>query len=179
MNKPAETITVGRLTGVFGIKGWVKVKSFTEPADNLLGYAPLLFKTRHGMKQFEVEAHQQRPQGMVLKLEGIDDRNAAEAIAPADIVVDRSVLPTLEDGEFYWHELTGLRVISCYGGAEKDLGIVDRLLATGANDVLAVKPDADSIDNNERLVPYVPDVYVRNIDLDKREILVDWDPDFL
>lgn len=176
--KKSNLITVGRITGVFGIKGWVKLKSFTEPQDNVLEYSPLLLKTQHGVKECKIAEYQFRPQGLVVRLEGVDDRNAAEALAPVDVAIDKNLLPELTGDDFYWHQLEGLRVVTVYEDTIQDLGVVSRVMATGANDVLEVKPDAQSVDDRERLVPYVLDLYVKKVDLSAACITVDWDPDF-
>lgn len=176
--KKSNLITIGKITGVFGIKGWVKLKSFTEPQDNILEYSPLLLKTRHGVKEYKIAEYQFRPQGLIVRLDGVDDRNAAEDVAPVDVAIDKSLLPELGENDFYWFQLEGLRVISCYEGVQRDLGVVARVMATGANDVLEVKPDSQSIDDKERLVPYVLDVYVKEVDLSSGSISVDWDPEF-
>lgn len=176
--KKSNLITVGRITGVFGIKGWVKLKSFTDPQDNVLEYSPLLLKTKHGVKECEIAEYQFRPQGLVVRLKGVDDRNAAEALAPVDVAIDKSLLPELGDDDFYWHQLEGLRVVTIFDGNAQDLGVVSKVMATGANDVLEVKPDAQSIDDRDRLVPYVLDLYVKKVDLSAECITVDWDPEF-
>ena len=96
-------------------------------------------------------------------------------ICGMDIYIDAKDLPKLEDGEFYWSQLEGLKVITKEGVL---LGKVSQLMETGANDVLVVRGCEGSYDREERLIPYVPDQFVLNIDLDKQEMVVDWDPDF-
>lgn len=177
-NQPSNLITVGRITGVFGIKGWLKVKSSTEPAEQIVNYAPWWLKTRHGVKAVEIDEYLLRPQGLVVHIKGMDDRNQAEELGRVDIAVEKQQLPQLEAGDYYWHQLLGLQVISHYEGRQIDFGCIDKLLETGANDVLVVKPTETSVDAKERLVPYVPGTYVKEVDLDKGVILVEWDPDF-
>jgi len=92
-----------------------------------------------------------------------------------DISVDRAILPNLEDGDYYWQQLTGLNVETDAG---VKLGKVDHLIATGSNDVLVVKGNEESIDLNERLIPYLPDQVITKIDLLGGVIRVDWDPEF-
>ena len=74
MAKPSDLITVGKVIGVFGIKGWLKIKSFTEPPENIVNYSPLWLKTRHGLKEIDIQEYQFRPQGLILHIRGIDDR---------------------------------------------------------------------------------------------------------
>lgn len=178
MASPTELITVGRVIGVFGIKGWVKVKSFTEPPENVVNYSPLWLKTRHGLKEMEIQEYQFRPQGLVLRFRGIDDRNAAEEMGRVELAVRQHQLAELEEGDFYWHQLFGLKVISHYASGEYVLGSVDHILETGANDVLVIQPTDESVDGRERLVPFVMDTYIKKVDLEAKTIRVEWDPEF-
>lgn len=173
----SNLVNVGRLTAVYGIKGWLKVHSYTEPAENLFEYQPWLLKTAHGIKQVEIDEVRPHGDAFVVHLVGVDDRDQATAYTAVDIAVDRDELPELGEGEYYWSQLEGLRVITEYQGVERYLGKVVKLFETGANDVLVVQGD-DSVDQRERLIPYVPDQFVLSVDLDKGEIRVDWDPEF-
>lgn len=174
----SNLIDVGRITSVFGIKGWVKVHSDTEPPENIIGYRPWWLKTRHGVKPVEVDEFQAHGKGFIAHIKGVDDRDQAELLTKVSISVERSQLAPLADDDFYWHQLENLQVISVFGGVECVLGHVAHLLETGANDVLVIKPDADSMDDRERLVPYVPGQYVQRVDLKEGKIWVDWDPEF-
>ncbi|WP_053981328.1 ribosome maturation factor RimM [Marinagarivorans algicola] len=179
-------IAVGQLVGVFGIKGWLKVKSNTEPAENIINYKPWYLKTQHGLKEVEVDEYAFRPQGLMVHIKGYDDRDQAVALGKATIEVDKSLLPELDAQEFYWHQLIGLKVITVFGGDTSEshaaqaqcLGSVKSLLETGANDVLVVEATPESIDDRERLLPYVPDEFVLAVDLEAGEIRVNWDPEF-
>jgi len=174
----SNLVDVGRITTVFGVKGWLKIHSDTQPLENIFSYNPWWLKTRHGVKAVEVEEFRPHGKGLVALIKGIDDRDLAQELCQVNIAVEREQMPQLDAGEFYWHQLEGLVVISEFEGQVSRLGLVDRILETGANDVLVVKGDADSIDLNERLVPYIPDQFVKTIDLDAGEIRVDWDPAF-
>lgn len=176
--KRSNLISVGRLTGVFGIKGWIKVKSFTSPEDNILQYSPWWLKTRHGVKCVEIDGYELRSSGLIVHLPGVDDRDQASALSNIDIAVEKSQLPELGEDDFYWHELVGLRVKTQFNARERDLGVVKELLETGANDVLVVAGDDADQEKRERLIPYVWGVYVTAVDLDRGEITVDWDPEF-
>ena len=156
----------------------MKVKSATEPEQQILEYSPWLLKTQHGVKPVEIEDAQRHNNGLIVHIKGIDDRDQAAALTPVDIAVEKSALPELDVGDYCWHELIGLTVISEYEGQSYHLGVVARLLETGANDVLVVQATADSIDDRERLVPYVPNMYVMQINLESAEIRVVWDPAF-
>lgn len=174
----SNLVTVGVLVGAYGVQGWVKVKSHTEPEDNITRYSPWWLKTRYGVKQVEVDQTKARPQGLVVHIVGIDDRDQAAALNGVQVAVERDQLPALDDGEYYWHQLIGLAVVSEYEGKRYALGKVDTLLETGANDVLVVKGDADSIDDRERLIPYLPGGVVRSVDIAAETLWVEWDPEF-
>lgn len=178
MSTKSNLVNVGRITAVFGIKGWVKVHSYTEPQDNLFKYRPWLLKTPHGIKEIEIDEARPHGDAYVAHIKGVDDRNLAETFTKCDIAVGREELAELDDGEYYWHQLEGLRVVSQFEGQQLDFGVVSKILETGANDVLVVQGDSQSMDQKERLVPYVPGQFVLSVDLDAATILVDWDPEF-
>jgi 16S rRNA processing protein RimM len=112
---------------------------------------------------------------LLLKVRGCDDRTQAEAFSGVDIAIRSVQRKSLAEGEYYWSDLIGLRVVNLEG---LHYGVVDHLIETGANDVLVVKPTADSLDQRERLIPYLPDQVLKKIDLVDRVIQVDWDADF-
>ncbi|HQQ63651.1 MAG TPA: ribosome maturation factor RimM [Pseudomonadales bacterium] len=172
---------VGKLTAVYGVKGWVKVHSFTDPMENIFSYTPWFLvgadESNTGT-QVIVDDHRVHGKGLVAHIKGVDDRDAAALFCQQMIAVDIGELPVLPEGEYYWQELTGLQVFSRYGAGERVLlGKVSALMETGANDVLVVSPCEKSVDQRERLLPYV-DAYVLEVDLDTGTMLVDWDPEF-
>lgn len=163
-------VTLGRVSGAYGIRGWVKVHSDTSPRDNILGYSPWHLVRGAGREVWQVSGGRQQGKGLVAKLAGCDDRDAAEALVGAEISIPRDQLPaTTEPGEFYWADLVGLRVRTQDG---IDLGRIVRLFETGANDVIVVQGD------RERLVPYLWGHVVRAVDLEAGVMRVDWDPEF-
>lgn len=167
---PDENVIVGRVTAVFGIKGWVKVASFTEHPDDLLDYRPWrLDDGNGGWVETDVAEVARRSKGFIARLEDCRDRDEAARYAGRDIAVERSKLPPTEDDEYYWSDLTGCTVSTTDGTA---LGTVSRLMATGANDVLVVQGD-----DRERLVPFTAQTVVE-VDLATRSMRVDWDPEF-
>jgi len=163
-------VTLGRVSGAHGIQGWVKVHSDTSPRENIVSYSPW-YLLRDGRREaWKVNAGRLQGKVVVAKLAGCNDRDSAEALVGAEIAVPRAVLPaTTEPGEFYWADLVGLRVETVDG---VDLGRIEQLFETGANDVMVVKGD------RERLVPYIWQQVVREVDLVGGVMRVDWDPDF-
>lgn len=182
----SDRIAVGRLAGVFGVKGWLKVRSNTSPEENIINYKPWWLKTPHGLKQVEIDEYAFRPQGLIVHIQGYDDRDLAGALGKAVIEVEKSQLPKLGKDkfgqeEFYWHQLIGLQVYTLFGQNNDSgilLGKVSDLLETGANDVIVVKPCAASLDDKERLVPYIPGQFVMGVNLGESVMQVDWDPEF-
>ena len=174
----SSLVDVGRITGAYGVKGWVKIHSQTEPSKNIFSYQPWQLKTRHGVKAVELIEWRAHGKNYVAQVKGIDDRNQAEALCPVVISVDKASFPALKGNDFYWHQLQGCRVLSVYEGRQWDFGVVKRMMSTGANDVLVVVGDEHSIDSNERLVPYVIGQFVHSVDIEKATITVDWDPEF-
>src|SRR5690606_13801523 len=131
------------------------------------------------LQAIEIDDGRVQGQGLVVHLKGVDDRDIARLYCQKDILVPRSNLPDLEKGDYYWDQLEGLKVFSSFGdGSLKLLGTVSRMMETGANDVMVVVPCEGSLDKKERLLPYLPDHYNTQIDLEAGCLEIDWDPDF-
>jgi 16S rRNA processing protein RimM len=174
---PASTddlIVIGKIYSVHGVRGEVKVYSFTDPVANLLQYKSWTLRRDGGVKQVELVSGRGNDKFLVAKLKGLDDREEARLLAGYEICVPRNLFPELTDCEYYWYQLEGLKVIDHAGQL---LGKIDHLLETGANDVMVVKPCTDSLDGRERLLPYTEQC-VLSIDLAAGEMRVDWDADF-
>ena len=178
MNATPETaddlIVVGKIFSVHGVRGEVKVFSFTDPIDNLLQYRHWTLRREGVVKQVELVKGRSGQKDLVAKLKGLDDRDEARLLSGYEICISRSLLPNLTDGDYYWYQLVGLSVINQDGHL---FGKVDHLLETGANDVMVVKPCAGSLDDRERLLPYTGQC-VLAIDLAAGEMRVEWDADF-
>ncbi|MAW23791.1 MAG: ribosome maturation factor RimM [Cellvibrionales bacterium TMED47] len=171
------TLIVGRISAVFGVRGWVKVMSFTEQTSKIFDYQPWLVDKEGRLESIQVDEWKNHGDGLVVRFKGIDDRDVARSWCLKDIRVDAALLPELSDSEFYWHQLENLVVYNHFEDTEERLGVVTSLLETGANDVIVVKGDVESIDLRERLIPYSKQ-YVLKIDLGAQRIDVTWDPDF-
>ena len=176
MSEPEDFVVLGRITSPFGIQGWVKVYSFTDPMDGIFQYKLWsLWKDDKPLGEFEVSKGKKQGKGLVACLKSVADRNQSEALCGCEIRMPKGALPELEEGDYYWHQLEGLRVITTENLV---LGSVDYLLETGANDVLVVKATPESVDDVERLIPYLVGQVVKEVNLSDGILLVDWDPDF-
>ena len=164
-----EHVTIGQVRGAYGVRGWLRVRSDCEPPERLLGYSPWHLNTAAGWRSHVLEAGRRHGSGLVAKLATVDDREQARALAGADIAIDRAQLPALAQGEYYWNDLIGLKVVTRNGEA---LGRVTGLMPTGANDVLVVSGE------RERLIPFILDRVVLTVDMAARRVEVDWDPEF-
>jgi 16S rRNA processing protein RimM len=175
MAKHSQETVIGQITSVFGVKGWLKVFSYTDPKDGILDYRNWTLVHNGQRIPARLEEGRRQGQGIVVRLKGIDDRGLARTYCGADITVPMAELPDLPEGEFYWHQLEGLTVFTM---DNECLGKVDHLIGTGSNDVLIVRATDESIDQRERLIPYLPEQVVKNVNLTESAMTVDWDPEF-
>ncbi len=182
----SEKIVLGRITGVYGVKGWVKVFSYTDPMESIVDYSPWFIRAENrkhaSWTMVKLKAGKRHAKTVVAKLEHCNDRDQAMAYIGTEIAINPEQLEDLkEKNEYYWRDLIGLRVIN---QQNIELGVVTDIMETGANDVLVVaeektlSDDADSGDN-ERLIPWSMHNTVINVDLEQGIIEVDWDADYL
>jgi 16S rRNA processing protein RimM len=164
-----ERVIMGRINGLYGIQGWVKVFSYTSPMTNILNYSPWQIKQKAQWQTINVCDGRLQGKGVIAQLEGCHDRTTAMQFLGAEVAVQRNQLPPPAEGEYYWADLIGLTVITVEGLV---LGQVDHLLATGSNDVLIVQGE------RERLIPLLFDTVVTKIDLTQKTLWVNWESDF-
>lgn len=163
-------VLVGRIVGVSGTAGAIKLESWTDPRMQIFRYQPWILKTAGSEREVRGCRGREQGKGMVATLPGVADREQASALVGTEIWVLRSALPQPKPGEYYWADLEGMDVVNVEGVA---FGQVSHLFATGANDVLVARDG-----ERERMIPFVLEQYVKQVDLDARRIVVDWDPDF-
>jgi len=166
-----KIVPLGHISGVHGVSGWLKIYSLTEPREAIFEYQPWLVGDH--LETVHVEQGKKHGKHLIVMLETVKDRDQAEGLVNRQIAVYRDQLPPLTDEEFYWTDLVGLAVQLEDG---THLGIIRNMLATGANDVMVVQGVLQG--ERERLIPFVLGQYVKNVDLDKGLVVVDWDPDF-
>lgn len=177
-----KTLLLGHISAAYGIKGWVKIASYTHPAEQILTYKPWMLirgegnnsnqnsnqNGNHPRKVMESRVH---GKGVVARFEHCETRNQAEELVGYEIRVEEDKLPELASGEYYWHQLQGLEVINLQG---ERLGKIDYLMATGARDVMVITSNGPGPDAKQRLVPFVEQEVVKQVDLNRGQIQVDW-----
>ena len=173
-----EQVIVGKITAVYGVKGWVKIHSYTDPDTNILEFHQLRLQRDSGWSAIDIDQGRRHGKGLVAHIVGCDDRDAAALFTQRELAVSVEELPEPAAEEVYWRELEGMEVYSVTGEQSLLLGRVGHLFATGANDVMVVEPTADSIDDTERMIPWVLERFVLELDRPGKRILVDWDPEF-
>lgn len=179
VDNPSERVIIGKITSVYGVKGWVKVHSYTEPMENFFGYTNCLIQRGGQWSPISFESGKRHGKGLVAQISGVNDRDQAALFCKSEISVSAEALPKLKEDEYYWRQLEGLQVFTTDNdGNELLLGKVDHMLETGSNDVLVVQKCQGSIDEQERLIPYLPGQFVDSIEIDKGLIRVNWDPEF-
>jgi 16S rRNA processing protein RimM len=181
----SNMVVMGRIVAPYGVFGWLKIVPDTEAFDGLFDYDTWWLGKGDDWREMVVEKAKTHNDVLVVKLKGIDDRDAALACKGKQIAVPREQLPEVEEDEYYWSDLIGVRVKNKQG---VDFGLIVDVFETGANDVIAVRADAvkqeASADKavtkekpQERLVPFI-DAVVLEVDIAAKTMLVDWDADF-
>ncbi len=163
----SDRLIVGQINGIFGVNGWVKVFSYTDPRKNILNYSPWMIKFKGEWHQVKVLASKAQSGGktLVAQLEGVTDRDLAREYMGSEIAIDRSQLKHSDDG-WFWVDLIGCQVITQKGVA---LGVVKDMIVTGAHDVLRIQGE------NEVLIPFVMKQFILSVDVQAKQIVVDWE----
>lgn len=174
-------IVLGKICGHFGVKGWVRVVSYTRPVNQIFEYDSWSLNLPDNGSEFrdswfkiEVSRYKQNSRGLIVKLAGYDNRDASQELVGSRIGIEISQLERLAEGEYYWLDLIGLSVVNL---EDVKLGKVDHIIETGANDVLVVLDRSTQDDVIERLLPWTSTVVVR-VDLEHETMTVDWEADY-
>jgi len=171
-----KEIILGKIGAVYGIKGWLKIHSYTEEPEAIFDYSPWVLNLGGNKQNVEVSEWRRHNNGLIAKFSDINDRNDAQLRTGAEIIVADGQLPELPEGEFYWRDLIGMDVVNEQG---YNFGKVTDIMETGSNDVLVVKANRnDAFGKKERLIPYLEDQVIKSVSLDNKQIDVDWDPGF-
>lgn len=169
MTSSEPDVTLGYISGVHGLKGWVKVHSYTDPREAILDYQPWrLGAPGEAAREVHLERGQPHGKTLIAALPGVETPEQGRALVGQEIRFPRSELPEAGKDSWYWSDLIGLSVVNEEGVS---LGTVKQMIETGANDVMVLEGE------RERLVPFVNERVVKSVDLDAQEIRVDWHPD--
>jgi 16S rRNA processing protein RimM len=176
METPAQSkaasnhrVIIGKICGIYGVAGWLKVISYTRPRENIFNYHKLMVGQQGNWIEVTLQEGRQQGKGLIVKFEHLSDRDIARQYMDKDIAVNRDELPELPKGEYYWFDLVGLTVMNLEG---QELGKVSEIQETGANDVLVVEG------TQRQLIPLVFDIYIKKVDLGNSSIIVDWNGEY-
>ncbi len=172
----SKEVILGKIGAVYGIKGWLKIHSFTDDPQAIFDYSPWVLNLGGKKQSVTVSEWRRHSNGLIAKFADISDRNDAQLRTGAEIMVESEALPDLPEGEFYWRDLIGMDVVNEQG---YNFGKVTDIMETGSNDVLVVKANPnDGFGKKERLIPYIDDQVIKSVSLESKQINVDWDPGF-
>lgn len=173
---PEYPIVMGKMGSTYGIRGWLKVFPSTENAESIFDYQPWFIFKEGEWRYIELEGWKHHGKNLIIKVSGIDDREAASLLTNFEIFVNSAKLPSLDAGDYYWKDLIGCRVVTTSG---YELGKVVDMMETGSNDVMVVKANLkDAFGVKERLLPFLNGQVIKRIDLSTQFIEVDWEPGF-
>lgn len=161
-------IELGYVNGVFGVKGWIKVYSYTRPRDGIFDYPTWTLDKNGVANPYQIKDFRGDGTGLCARLVGIDERTLAESLVGARIMIPSSQLPPTVVDEYYWRDLIGLKVENLAGVT---FGKVAEVMETGANDVLVVDGD------ERRLIPFIGDTIIE-VNLEAGRIQVNWESDY-
>ncbi len=168
-------VVLGKLGAAFGVQGWLKLQTYTEPKEHIFDFPIWHIKHQQSWQQFKIEDYRIHHKQPIVLLAGVNDRETAQSLSLAEIAIPKAQLPEAADDEVYLFQLIGLPVINQQGQC---LGQVNKLFDSGGgNQVLSLIACAQSIDEQKRLIPYVSN-YILEVDLEAQKITVDWESDY-
>lgn len=176
MSSKQEPVVLGKLGSSHGIKGWLKITTYTDSVEGIFDYSPWLIKEQGEWREVKVLQWRFQGKAVVASLEGVETRDQAQMLTNCEIAVTPQQMETLPEDEFYWRDLIGCEVVNTKG---YNMGKVQEIVETGSNDVLLVKANAkDGFGKAERMIPFVTEQFIIEVNLTEKQITVDWDPDF-
>ena len=166
----SRRVIIGKINGIYGVNGGLKVFSYTQPREQIFSYQPWVLKLSDSLVCRDIVTWQGKGKGLVVFLEGITDPEQARNLLGVEITVNREQLPSLPGGEFYWCDLIHLELVDTQGNS---LGLIVDMQDTGANDVMVVRQG-----DRQLLVPWVMHKVVTQVDLETGRVYVDWNPEY-
>ena len=172
---PANSLMkIGQLKKPYGIKGWLWVFSDTDDRTAIFAMQPWYMKTANGMKPLTVKAWREQGTGIVAQFEQVPDRNVAETMNGVTLWVEQDVLPETSEDEYYWSDLIGVQV---FNEQDEYLGDIAEMFETGAHDIMRVSATSDSLDDEERLIPWHKQT-VLTVDMTAKRVIAAWPSDY-
>ena len=176
MSSKQEPVILGKIGSSYGIKGWLKITTYTDSVEGIFDYSPWFIKEQGEWREVKVTQWRFQGKALVACLEGVDTREDAQQLTNCEIAIQADQIKDLSEDEFYWRDLIGCTVTNTKG---YNMGEVEQIVETGSNDVLLVKANVkDAFGKAERMIPFVPEQFVLEVNVQSKQILVDWDPDF-
>ena len=163
-----KKINIGKIVGLHGIKGWLKIISFSSPPENIFNYQSLIISNEYMEETFHIENSRKQGKKILIKLDGIDDRTSAESLKESKIYIFRLDLPELSEDIYYWEDLLGFNV---FNQNNIKLGLVDSFIETGSNDVLVVRSEK----TKNILIPFLMNKSIKEVNLESKLIIVEWE----
>lgn len=163
-----DKVVMGKIASPYGVRGWTKVTSYTNPIENLLNFSQWEIQHQNRWQTIQIEKGKVHGRWLIVKIAGCDDREQAKLYTNNLVTIPRDQLAPAKENEFYWSDLIGLSVFDLTGTL---LGTIESLMETGANDVIVIKGN----DNKQLLIPYIKQV-VKSVDLANKKMIVDWEP---
>ena len=160
-------VILGKIVGHFGVRGWLKIFSYTNPREQITKYQEIKIDNDNLKSDFKLEDWKIHGKQILLKIKKFDNRNDVEIFIDNQLIIDRKNLPELTEGQYYWNDLEGMEVQEIDG---KKIGKVSHMIETGSNDVMVME-------NNKDLIPFIFGEVVKKVDLEKNLIEVDWNWD--
>lgn len=169
---PVNPIVIGKIKRAYGVRGWVKIVSFTDKSENIFCYAPWLVFLKNQWKLIRLECWKSIKEKYIVKISGVSNREMAMLLTNSNLIIGETQLPFLCNNEYYWKDIIGCTVITVQGN---DLGCVDYIIETIAHDVLVVKLFKQNfVKTKNCLIPFIYNRIIKNVNLIKNVIVVDW-----
>ncbi|AKZ65780.1 ribosome maturation factor RimM [Candidatus Palibaumannia cicadellinicola] len=174
---PINPIVLGKISVVYGIRGWLKIISFTQSANSIFDYQPWFINissTGGTWQKITIDDWKYHNNTIIIKSNSINNREEAKPFTNCQIIVEASQLPNLANGEYYWKDIIGCTIETLNGD---QLGTVINLIETGSNDVMVVKTNLKKYfsKKNDLLIPFLYGQVIKTVDLTNRIIKVNWD----
>lgn len=169
---PVNPLVVGKIGRAYGFRGWVKIISFTDKVDNIFNYVPWFILLKSHWKLMTLDSWKMVGKHYIAKITNISDRECAISLSQSRLIIDSSLLPKLNNDEYYWEDIIGCQVMTVIGIY---IGCVIRIIETPAHDILVVRLDENNfINTKDCLIPFVDKKIIKSIDLIMNLIIVDW-----